>query len=315
MTVDHIRCAEAAEERDEPLFATASFVRRWLLIEQPGPWGSNSLTESLIPEQRAADLRRRARAAGIRIVLIRRGARSESAKRQCYFVRTDERRPELSHLTIDSFDDLMDVDLEPFGNGGSVEGATAWREPLFLVCTHGRHDACCSIRGNQVSRRACAEPGMDAWECSHIGGDRFAANLVCFPHGIYYGRVAPDEVVSLMHDYSNGTISLDHYRGRCCYRFAVQAAEYFVRRESGTYGVDAVRLVNHSVTSEGLTASFAIGEERRVEVGIRVGNLPGTYRLTCGATTTSPIPSYELASCAFHDLDPNSADEGFASAP
>ena len=34
-----------------------------------------------------------------------------------------------------------------------------------------------------------AERDPDAvWECSHIGGDRFAATMLLFPHGINYGR-------------------------------------------------------------------------------------------------------------------------------
>ena len=198
MTIDAFRCSDASEGRDEPLHGTASFVRRWLLLEQPGPWGRNALMESRIPKQKARELWKRARAAGVRIVLVRRGVRQASKTRQCYFARTDDRGMELSHLALDSFEALLEVDLAPLQKGNPIVGATTRTEPLFLVCTHGRHDACCSIRGNPVSRLACAVPGMEAWECSHIGGDRFAANLVCFPHGIYYGRVALHDVVPLM---------------------------------------------------------------------------------------------------------------------
>jgi hypothetical protein len=302
LTIDAFRCSDASEGRDEPLHGTASFVRRWLLLEQPGPWGRNALMESRIPKQKARELWKRARAAGVRIVLVRRGVRQASKTRQCYFARTDDRGMELSHLALDSFEALLEVDLAPLREGTPIVGATTRTEPLFLVCTHGRHDACCSIRGNPVSRLACAVPGMEAWECSHIGGDRFAANLVCFPHGIYYGRVALHDVVPLMRDYAEGTISLDHYRGRCCYPFAVQAAEYFARRESRTVAVDGVALVGHSVTDRGLIASFAIGKERRAEVEVRVGELPGTHRLTCHAIRTDPIPRYELASFTLHDV-------------
>ena len=36
-------------------------------------------------------------------------------------------------------------------------------------------------------------PGpADVWECSHLGGDRFAANVVVLPHGFYYGQVPGD---------------------------------------------------------------------------------------------------------------------------
>ena len=31
------------------------------------------------------------------------------------------------------------------------------------------------------------------WQSSHIGGDRFAGNVVFLPEGLYYGRVEPAE--------------------------------------------------------------------------------------------------------------------------
>jgi len=251
-----------------------------------------------MPKDVAVELRRRARAAGVRIILIRRGVRMSSDQRQCYFVRTDRRGPMYqSHLALDDVADLLDVDLTPLRDGGSVADAAERPDPVFLVCTHGRHDACCSIRGNQVSRVACAEPAADAWECSHIGGDRFAANLVCFPHGIYYGRVAPNDVLRLMHAHASGTVALEHYRGRCIYTFPIQAAEYFARRETNTTGVDDVTLVNVMTTHEGLTASFSLSDGSAVAAEVTVSDA-GEHRLTCRATRPNPIPRYDLVSCA-----------------
>ncbi len=300
MTAEPFRCAASSEDRGEPIYGTASFVRRWLLLEQPGSWGPNALMESRIPERTATELRRRARAAGARIVLIRRGVRLAGAKRQCYFAVTDVARTRLSGIALDEVDDLMDVDLSPLAEAEPIDGAAAVTDPLFLVCTHGRHDACCSIRGNQVSRVACAEPGLDAWECSHIGGDRFAANVVAFPHGIYYGRVQPDDVVDLMTAYAAGTLCLPHYRGRCCYPFPLQAAEYFARVETGITGIGDLHLVRSSPTAEGVSATFSVGGTRVAEVRIRTGELPERHLLTCGSSGAAAIPNYELVSCEVH---------------
>ncbi len=218
-----------------------------------------------------------------------------SQKRRCYFLRTEDCDLYLADLALDSFDDLLDVDLSPLRDGGAIAEATQRTDPLFLVCTHGRHDACCSIRGNQVSRVACADPDADAWECSHIGGDRFAANLVCFPHGIYYGRVGPGEVKSLMSDYARGTISLEHYRGRCCLPFPLQAAEYFLRRETGLVGIDDVSLMDPR--SDGrVGATFALSTGAHAEVEVRVRE-DGPHQLTCRAMDAKPIPRYDLVSC------------------
>ncbi len=232
----------------------------------------------------------------MRVILIRRGARLSTGRRQCYFLRTDDRDTYAAQMSLDAAEDVLDIDLLDLRAGGPVRGADPLRHPVFLVCTHGRHDACCSIKGNQVSRIACAEPDTDAWECSHIGGDRFAANLVCFPHGIYYGRVTPANVVDLMAAYASGEVSLDHYRGRCCYPFAIQAAEYFLRREMNMVGADDVSLTGSSGADDLIRATFVAGGAA-VEVQIRITQ-GDRHRLTCGAERALPIPSYELVSCS-----------------
>lgn len=295
------RCADASAARDEPIFATASFVRAWLLLEQPGPWGHDAIANSKLPERVGAELRRRAAVAGVRLVLLRRGRRLSGTGRRCFFARTDGKDDYLAELTIDSPGDILDVDFAPLAHGGEIEGTARRETPMFLVCTHGRHDACCSIRGNQVSRVACADPGFEAWECSHIGGDRFAANVVCFPHGVYYGRVAPDEVAGLMTSFRVGELSLGHYRGRSCYPFPIQAAEYFVRREAGRTRVDDVALLESERGGERARASFALADGGRAEVEIEISRGPQRYRLTCGAQRELPIPRYDLVDCRIED--------------
>jgi hypothetical protein len=296
LTSKTFRCSDASLARDEPLFATASAVPRWLLLEQPGSWGENALTDSRLPARAGRELRARAAVAGVRIILIRRGRRFSSGRRQCYFARTTQTAPYLAEMALDSVDDLLDVDLTRLREGDEIEGATPYRGPVFLVCTHGRHDACCSIRGNQISRIACAKPGDDAWECSHIGGDRFAGNLVCFPHGVYYGRVAAGDAARLMDAYSAGRIELDLYRGRCCYPFPLQAAEYFVRRELSILGVEDLVLAESARTEEGVTGVFSLVDGRRAEVEVTVDRSGERHRLTCGSAVAAIIPRYELAS-------------------
>jgi len=271
-------------------------VPRWLLLEQPGSWGENALTDSRLPARAGRELRARATVAGVRIILIRRGRRFSSGRRHCYFARTTQMDPYLAEMSLDSLDDLLDIDLAALREMGEIEGATPCRKPVFLVCTHGRHDACCSIRGNQVSRVACAQPDDDAWECSHIGGDRFAGNLVCFPHGVYYGRVQPADVVRLMGAYSSGRIDLNLYRGRCCYPFPLQAAEYFARRELGILGIEDLVLSKSLRTDDGITGHFSLRDGRRAEVEVTVDRSGERHRLTCGSAVPAAIPHYQLAS-------------------
>ena len=295
MARDAFRCSDASEARDEPIFGTASPVTNWLLLEQPGAWGHDALTHSRLPERVGRELRRRADEVGVRVILIRRGPRLATGHRQCYFARTGRDGFSLAHRTLRKVDDLLDIDLGSIARGTPIPEAVEKKEPLFLVCTHGRHDACCSIKGNHVSRVACSMPDVDAWECSHIGGDRFAANVVCFPHGIYYGRVTPETVAGVLAAYRLGSLSLDHYRGRCCYGFGLQAAEYFVRRETSVLGIEDVRLIDKPVKSrDRLVARFEVPGGRTARVEVKRGETPDSHRLTCGAASTNPIPRFEL---------------------
>ncbi len=62
-------------------------------------------------------------------------------------------------------------------------------DPILLVCTNGKRDACCALRGRALMTALAADHAERTWECTHLGGHRFAGNLVCLPHGIVYGRV------------------------------------------------------------------------------------------------------------------------------
>jgi hypothetical protein len=68
---------------------------------------------------------------------------------------------------------------------------------------------------------------------SHIGGHRFAANMLCLPHGIQYGRVTPDMAYSIVELHNRDLIELNFYRGRTYYEESVQAADHFLRNHTG----------------------------------------------------------------------------------
>jgi hypothetical protein len=89
-------------------------------------------------------------------------------------------------------------------------------EPLYLVCTNGRHDPCCAEYGRPVARPSTELVGERVWECSHVGGDRFAGNLVCLPDGVFYGHLDPATALRAVAAHE-GAVLLEHWRGprRC----------------------------------------------------------------------------------------------------
>jgi hypothetical protein len=76
------------------------------------------------------------------------------------------------------------------------------------------------------------------WECSHLGGDRFAATMLVLPEGLCYGRVDSTDPADLIRLYRDGRLNNEFLRGRTSLAHAVQAAQYFVRRESGNDRID-----------------------------------------------------------------------------
>ena len=54
--LDPGRCSVRALARGDSPIATASPAQRWLLIEQPGPWGRDALAESRFDAERNAPL-------------------------------------------------------------------------------------------------------------------------------------------------------------------------------------------------------------------------------------------------------------------
>src|SRR3546814_12762428 len=85
-------CAAESSLRRESMVGTASRVRRWLLIEQHGPWGRDALPESYLDAGIAARVAANAKEPGVRVLLTRRVGAGRSAPRTVHLVRSDTDR-------------------------------------------------------------------------------------------------------------------------------------------------------------------------------------------------------------------------------
>jgi len=268
-------CSDISRENEEPLGATASRIDRWLLVEYRGLWSSDAFAGSGLSDQVKARLRAlRTQHARTRLLLIRRPDRRHRPTLAVYAADSRQGREHLGRLEIEEHEDLRDVD--PWAAAAETDA------PLFLVCTHGKHDPCCARRGRPLFEALSEQVGADSvWQCTHIGGDRFAANALCLPYGVYYGRVERDDVPALVDDYLSGKITLRHYRGRSCWPFAVQAAERRIRAAEGLTGLDDLSLarVEHSGDRWAVAFDTPVGS-RQLEVAVEAGELT---QLTCNS--------------------------------
>ncbi|MDQ3932447.1 MAG: sucrase ferredoxin [Actinomycetota bacterium] len=287
-------CARAALLRGEPMLGTASLVRRWIMLEQPGPWGRDAVNESRLPRRVAAELQLRASRVSARVVLIRRYGRSYHEERQCFVGCTTTSRSWIEEFKLTTAAELLDLDLGPLQDSERVGGRPVLA-PLYLICTNGRHDVCCAEFGRPLARVLARTRPEQTWECSHIGGDRFAANLLCFPHGLYFGRVGPQEGLGVVDAYERGLIDLGHYRGRAGQPFHVQAAEYFVRREAHILGIEALTVQGQEALGDRRTrVTFAGPEGVLFTAEIVVRRVEEGQLLTCRAERPLHPPRYEL---------------------
>lgn len=290
------RCAAASLERRDQVAGTATHVRTWLLLEHTGPWGVDALRDARLPDGLGQQLARLAKTHRAKVLLIRRPrARRDPERLRVFAARTHPHRPRLEHGTVTDPRDVLRLDLEAFRHGGST-GLDRHAGPLFCVCTHGRHDTCCAERGRPVALALGDARPEETWEISHIGGDRFAGNMVVLPHGLYYGRLTPDSAEEVAARHRAGRLHLDHLRGSASYPMAVQAAEIELRRHLDAPALDAVTLTGRRLDGELTEATFATGQGSFV-VRVRAIADPATAtRLTCAANRDNPVPRHHLES-------------------
>lgn len=149
----------------------------------------------------------------------------------------------MESAVIDDDRALLGLDLPALADGQRPGLGELDAEALYLVCTHGSLDASCGIRGRPLAEAlARIRPGR-VWECSHLGGHRFAPNVVCLPAGLVYGRVPPEGAAALVRAHERGEVTLG---GRSFHPPAVQAAEHFLRQALGVMGIDVVEVIGVS---------------------------------------------------------------------
>jgi Sucrase/ferredoxin-like len=240
----------------------------------------------------------------VRLVLIRKpqGSRRQAVSLpSCFSANASAGSVGLWRVPISGPGDLLELDWElltaPGPEGAVGSGAVRESEPLFLVCTNGARDVCCAERGRPLMGALRVAVGDRAWECSHIGGDRFAGNLVCFPHGMYFGRLGSTDVAAVARAYVEGRVDLERYRGRGGLGFAAQAAEHALRVRTGLDGVDDLRLVGMRRWEDGggLEAEFATGA-RVLRVSMRTVRASPPRPLTCKSSVTLRPAAYEVVS-------------------
>lgn len=246
---EDVRCSDAAREREDPMVGTAPPQRRLLLVEQDGGWRPDAISSLPVEEALREEITRRAGQARARVLLIRRPGRQTSGvclmRSWCV---VDPYAPVGHRVTwgtwaypvellsaLDRLEELaaMGEEATSSPDPGTSSTPPGHDDPVLLVCTHGKKDVCCAVRGRPVSAALAARWPEETWECSHTGGDRFAANLIVAPEGATYGGLDPDRAVEVVERHHQGRPETAYLRGQIGLSRPAQAAVVAVQSRTG----------------------------------------------------------------------------------
>lgn len=237
-------CAYLAGLLGDPLTGTATEATAWILVEHPGPWGKDALKDSGFDPKLVAELKDREKLTGVRVQMIEPPAGREAA---LGYLALDPRGgdPDLYRMPLGGLADTLDLDFAALARGIPPEQAERHPENLYIVCANAKSDPCCGRTGPAVLEAVRGLIGDRARRTAHVGGHKYASNMVVFPYGLFYGRLEPNSAADVVAAHESGRIHLDKYRGRSAYLLPEQAAECLLRRELGLTALASLRLESH----------------------------------------------------------------------
>lgn len=286
------------EAAAEPLIATATRADIWLSLEYVGRWGARAFPESDLPEAVKAHISSFETAtANVRTQFIRRPGNYQPHPIHFFVSVANAREPRLYRFELPSYDALLDIDLQAVVGGHAAYTPYVSPQQLFLVCNNGLRDACCAKFGIPVQRAVAVVAAKDAWQCTHIGGHRLAPNLLFLPHALSYGRGTAESAPALVDSYRMGQVYPPLLRGRTIYSRPVQAAEHFLREETGNLVIEAYRPVTADSEEDGSwRVKIAGDEDRDYLVHVAPRRWPEPVYKTCDAMEKALVEHYELLS-------------------
>ncbi len=287
-----LTCSQMSSQSGEHLYGTALEVKNWFLLEYSGAWKRDAFPESALPEDVKEHL------GGFlssleesRIQLIG-GPGPGGGNPAFYYARSSESSPKLYRFEIETYEDLLSIDLPELVSTGEIEEFSC-EERLALVCTHGARDGCCAAAGPGVYKELLKKEGISAWRTTHVGAHRFAANLVMLPEGIYYGRVNGGNLGDVVSSHLRGEIFLDCYRGRSCYSQTSQVSDYFLRKEIEKLGIYDIRWEFEKDQEDYTAVEFGVeGQTTVYSINTVVMNHGVKLRTSCDSPEVKGIPQF-----------------------
>jgi hypothetical protein len=224
-----IACRDSASDRNEPLWGTADQVDAWLLLEYRGDWSQKAIADNALDSTTDRWLKETLR-----------GLVSQGLRPRLLFVRQPEAeqdrvtvmlnlcgrpQPVLYRRDVGSYAELQHVDFVRMAAEPALPAFQPQSAGLYLVCTNAARDQCCGRYGVPVYLALRERLADRIWQCTHVGGHRFAPNVLYLPSGTLYGRVNLGDLDRFVSAVEAGRVPAEWLRGRTANAYHVQAAE------------------------------------------------------------------------------------------
>lgn len=252
-----LSCSAGSLAAAEPIAGTAPVAQSWIVIEQPGPWGRQALTDSRLDAELGAALKAASGESGTTVLLARHPDRltrdlhegelpqdPKDTARNIWVAHTAPGDTRMRHGVTGELRELGSWDLSAIAHGSLPPFGVPVKDPILFICTHSGRDQCCAVHGRALLAATLDKlPTSDratVWEVSHIGGHRFAPTALSLPSGGVHGRLAVDDVLRIRDEGARRIVSTLNYRGRTAFPQPLQVAEIAVRDLAGVLDRDAL---------------------------------------------------------------------------
>lgn len=287
-------CSQEAIRANELPIGTASMFNKLILIQYEMPFKESAFEESELSENVKNYLNDYLKTkADCRILLIKKGKTDTSKKISIFTITNDVFAPFINQKIIENYSDILDIDFDSM----FAEKFSPIEKEMVIVCTNGTKDKCCSKFGLPIFNELSKYDTIDVWQCSHIGGDRYAPTLIVLPYCIYYGHLDKNSVNELVQHINNKEIFLSKYRGRTSLHFYSQAAEYFLRESLSNSKLYELEFVSQEKIDSNYCIVFKV-KDKSYKVTISIEKTDYTNYLECNSTKLITSNKYVL-----HNID------------
>ncbi len=292
MSASKTLCYLSSLESKEKMHGTAPQADVWILLEYRGHWSGKAYKDSKIPKAVKSHLNKELKkVSGARLQLIKKHKNTDE-QLKLYIAVSDETDPRLYEFKFSGYEELQSLNIKKILKSKKYIS----KEKIFIICTNGEYDTCCGKIGMPVYLDVSkGKYGPQTWEANHIGGHRFASTFVCLPHGLVYGRVMDGRTAEeLMEQYEEGEVNIQSFRGRSCHRGEVQAAEYYLRKETGIAGISELVFKNSKKSDRKFSVKFLSKPDKKPH-RVKIGQDKKAVKTikSCG-DGPSTVPQYKL---------------------